>query len=114
MVGFRLVNIVDGSAGQLTTGPIAYGLSPNTTTKINSASLTNTSGNATTASVWLVPAGDVPADEFLLIANLSILAGQTYNCPELVNKNMVAGTAIAAMAGDANALSFIVSGIQVA
>jgi len=96
-------------AGVQLTGaavPYATGSAGNRTT-IKSASVTNTTAGVVALTVYRVPSGGTAGASNTVISARSIAVGETYNCPELVNKVLHAGDTIQAMGLN---LSFDVSG----
>lgn len=96
-------------AGVQLTGaavPYATGSTGNRTT-IKSASVTNTTAGVVALTVYRVPSGGTAGASNTVISARSIAVGETYNCPELVNKVLHAGDTIQAMGLN---LSFDVSG----
>lgn len=71
----------------------------------------NTTGGNLTYAVNLVPTGS-SASATNLILNRTILAGQTYTCPELVGQTLNAGDFISDIAGGAG-LTIRASGRQI-
>lgn len=104
--------LVAGS--QLTAAAAPYYTSPaNTRTVIKSMQLVNTSAQAVTATVYLVPSGGAPGAANTVIASVAIAPNATYNCPEAINQVLLAGDSIQALAGTAGAISIQAAGIQV-
>lgn len=82
-----------GKAGQKTT--------------IKSASITNTTAGVIAATVYRVPSSGSPGAGNTLISARNVAAGETYQCPELINKVLEAGDTLQAFG---SGLSFDVSG----
>ena len=82
------VYVFDG--GQLTGSAATYGTVVAALTKrvIKSATLTNTTGAPVACTVYLVPSGGTAGATNTVISARSIAAGETYNCPELVNQGL--------------------------
>ena len=76
-------------------------------TTVKSASVTNTTAGVVALTVYRVPSGGSPASTNTVISARSIAVGETYNCPELVNKVLAPGDTIQAKGLN---LSFDVSG----
>lgn len=93
---------------QLTAAAATYatGSAGNRTT-IKSASVTNTTAGVVALTVYRVPSGGTAGASNTVISARSIAVGETYNCPELVNKVLHAGDTIQALGLN---LSFDVSG----
>jgi len=90
-----------GSAATYATG------SAGNRTTIKSASVTNTTAGVVALTVYRVPSGGTAGASNTVISARSIAVGETYNCPELVNKVLHAGDTIQAMGLN---LSFDASG----
>jgi hypothetical protein len=69
---------------------------------IVAATLTNTTGAAIAATVYLAPSGGNAAANMVISAR-TISAGETYVCPEMINQSINAGGAVWALG---NGLSF--------
>ncbi|WP_336165235.1 hypothetical protein [Acinetobacter ursingii] len=80
---------------------------------IDKCTVTNVTASAATFSLNLITTGTAD-DSNLIIKSLSVAAGQTYLCPEIVGHVIESGGSISAIAGTANALVFRVSGREVA
>lgn len=80
---------------------------------IDKCTVTNITGSAATFSLNLITTG-AAGDSNLIIKNLSVAAGQTYLCSEVVGHILESGGSISTIAGTANALVFRVSGREVA
>jgi hypothetical protein len=61
-----------------------YPAPANTRTIIDKHTLTNTTGAAITATVRLIPSGQTAAGGFAIMSAVSIAAGVSYTCPEIV------------------------------
>lgn len=86
--------------------------STNVKTIIDKFTVTNTTGGNVTFAVNLVPlAGAASASN--LILSRTILAGQTYTCPELVGQVLEAGGFISTLAGAVTSLTIRASGRQI-
>lgn len=79
-------------------------------TMIDSFKVTNTTGTPATFSANLVPSGGTAGDDNLFIDAVSIDAGETYHCPELVGQTLGSGDFISTLAGTATALTMRASG----
>lgn len=64
---------------------------------ITSAALVNTTAGAVPASVFLVPSGQAPDATHTLISGRVLAPGETYLCPELINKGLNAGGTVQAL-----------------
>lgn len=86
------------SGSQLTGSAATYYTAPTLTkTIIKSAQLTNTTAGAVACTVYLVPSAGTAGATNTVISARSIAAGETYNCPELVNAVLEAGGTIQAL-----------------
>lgn len=98
----------------LTTAAAVYYTAPtSTTTIIQRATFSNTSGAARTITVWLVPGGSGIGTQNQLINARSLVAGETYVSPELSNKVLAATGQIQAMSDLGSAVNIDVSGIEI-
>ena len=70
--------------------------------KIVAATLTNTTGAAIAATVYLAPSGGIGTSNVVISAR-TISAGETYTCPEMINHSISPGGAVWALG---NGLSF--------
>lgn len=95
--------IFDG--GALTGAAVTQGTVVPTLTKrvIRAAALCNTTGSPIAATVYLVPSGGTAGATNTYISARSISAGETYNCPELINQGLNAAGFIQALG---NGLTF--------
>jgi len=107
-----LKNLVPGTS-QLTASAATYYTAPNGTgAKINNASAMNTDSSARTFTVHIVPSGGTASNSNMVINAKALQPGETYNCPELVGKNIMTGGTIQALASVTTTVSFQVSGIE--
>lgn len=85
------VVVVDGA--QLTAAAATYGsvVGANTKRIIKAATLTNTTAGAVACTVYLVPSGGTAGASNTVISALSIAAGASYSCPELIGRGLNAG-----------------------
>lgn len=81
---------------------------------IDKATCTNTTGNNVTLSVNLVTATSSAGASNLVINAKVIFPGETYLCPELVGHVLEPGGFISTLAGASGALTFRVSGREIA
>lgn len=74
------------SGSQLTAAAATYYTAPALTRSIiKAAQLTNTTAGVVAVTMYLVPAAGSAGATNTVISARSIAAGETYNCPELVN-----------------------------
>lgn len=93
-----------GSAATYYTAPTL------TKAVVKSAQLTNTTGGAVACTVYAVPSGGAVGAANTIVSARSVAAGETYNCPELVNQVIEAGGTIQALG---NGVTLTVSGIEI-
>lgn len=106
-----LKNLVPGSV--LTTGAVVYYTAPlGTAARINNATVTNFDTVARTVTIYIVASGGSPGTSNECILVKSLQPNETYNCPELVGKNVLPGGTIQALASAATAVNFMVSGLE--
>lgn len=79
-------------------------------TIIQSMDLVNTSGAAVSCTVYRVARGDTAAARNTTISALSVAAGSTYLCPEMVNMVLEPGDFIQALG---NGVTIMASGLLV-
>ena len=107
-----VTNFVAGS--QLTTSAATYAtMAANEKGIITNATLTNTTATARTATVHIVPVGATETALNMSISARTINAGETYKCPELIGKVMLATGTIRALAEANTAISLQVDGYKV-
>ena len=92
-----------GSAATYYTTPVGK------TTTVKSASITNTTAGVIAATVYRVPSGGSAAAGNTIISARNVAAGDTYNCPEIINKVLAAGDTLQALGLN---LSLDVSGAE--
>lgn len=92
------IYIFDGGALAATAAIQGAAVPANTRRVIRSASLVNKTGVPILGTVYLVKSGGAAGDPgSTRIAARAIAAGETYPCPELVNRGMNAGGAVWAL-----------------
>lgn len=96
----------------LSAAAVNYYTAENVKTKILNATVCNTTGTARLLTVHLVPPGGAVAAANMVESAKSISPGETYNCPELVGKNLLEGWSLWAFSDVANALNLLVSGLS--
>lgn len=67
---------------------------------IDKFTVTNTSGNSVSLNVHLVPDGDSPSINNIVVFNRTIGIGETYTFPEIVGHVLSAGSYISTKAND--------------
>lgn len=101
--------LVPGSA--LTGSAATYYTAPTLTRAVTkSAQLTNTTAGAVACTVYIVPSGGAAGATNTVISARSVAAGETYNCPEMINQVIEAGGTIQALG---NGVTLTVSGIEI-
>lgn len=81
-------SVLTGSDAPYATAPFA------TVMTIRSATVCNTTAGAVALTVYRVPNGGSPSAANTVISGKNISAGETYNCPELINKALESGDAL--------------------
>lgn len=108
----NLRRLVSGS--QLTTSAATYYTAPAaTTTRIDHATLTNTTTSVVTATVYAIPSGGSAGSTNTVISAKGIAPGETYNCPELTGVVLSPAGFLQAQAGAVTAITLMVSGVEV-
>ncbi|MGE5650950.1 MAG: hypothetical protein ACM34A_12205 [Bacillota bacterium] len=101
--------LVPGSA--LTAVAATYYTAPALTKAVvKSAQLTNTTAGAVACTVYAVPSGGTASATNTVISARSVSAGETYNCPELINQVIETGGTIQSLG---NGVTLTVSGIEI-
>ena len=95
------------------TQTVVYTAPPSTRVIIDKATVTNTDAIVRSFSVNLVPDGDTPGNDNLIVDTKAVLPGETYNCPELVGHVLLPGTEISAIATLGSALTLRISGREI-
>jgi hypothetical protein len=106
-----LKNLVPGSV--LTNALATYYTAPlGTSARINNATLTNFDVVARTVTVGISPSAAAvgTANECILVKSLQ--PNETYNCPELIGKNILPAGTLQALASANTAVAFMVSGLE--
>jgi len=102
-----LKNLVPGSV--LTNAAVTYYTAPaGTSAKINNATVTNFDVIARTVTVSI--GANSTATQKILTKSLQ--PNETYNCPELVGANIIAGGILQALASANTACNLMVSGVE--
>lgn len=105
-------NLVAGVA--LTNALVTEYTSPtNVTTVIKAATACNTSAGTVKLTINIVRSGGAAGVLNTAISAMSIAAGITYNCPELINKVLGPGDFIQAKDDTGAVTALIVDGIQI-
>ncbi len=106
--------ITRGVAGSLLTNSVAtyYTCPTNQRAKINQATVYNTSANARTVTVYIVPTGGSAGDASKVIPTMTVGAGETIPLYELLGHYLTAGDTIQALSDAASAVGFMASLIE--
>ena len=95
---------------QLTAAAATYYTAPTgKIATIKSASVTNTTAGVVALTLYRVPSGGTAVAATTSISARNIAVGETYNCPEMINKVLEAGDTIQALGLN---LSLDVSGAE--
>lgn len=76
---------------------------------IKAATITNTTGAPIAATIYMVPSGGAASAVNTFMSGLSIAAGSSYPCPELINQGLNAGGFIQAIG---NGLTFKYTAVE--
>lgn len=90
-----------------TSAGIAYTAPPSTVGTISNLSLTNTSANPVTVTLYRVPNAGSPAANNTLLSAFSIPAGQSYVPPQTIGLQLDAGMTLQALASAANSITLM-------
>ena len=83
---------------QLTGSAATYYTAPTgNRVTIKSASVTNTTAGVVALTLYRVPSGGSASAANTIVSAKNVAVGETYNCPELVNKVLHAGDTIQAL-----------------
>jgi hypothetical protein len=94
------------AAAQLTTSSATYYVAPTgTTSTVNNLSLTNTSANPVTVTIYRVPALGSPAASNTIMSAFSLSAGQTYVPPQAIGLQLETGMTLQALASAGTAVT---------
>lgn len=108
----RARRLIDGS--QLTTSQVTYYTAPaNSRVIIQKLTLTNTTGTARTATVYLVPDGGSPTASNTLLSAVTVAAGYTMDVVEAAGHVLEAEGTIRALADAGTAVTIQASGVVV-
>lgn len=97
-------------AGQVLTGSAAtyYTAPAATRVRVTNATVTNTTAGALALTAYRIASGGSASAGNTVISAKTIGAGETYNCPELINKVFAAGDFLQALG---NGMSLDVHGL---
>lgn len=100
-------------SGQLSTtaATTLYTVASNTTTKVATMTLCNTTGSAVTVTVQLLKVGDTADGTHAVISGYSLGAGDTLSLRDYLGGAMLAtGEVISVTAGTASAVDVVITG----
>lgn len=104
--------LVNGTT--LTTANVVQYTAPaNTRTIIRRATFVNSSAQAATVTVYLVPSGGTVSVGNQIIRNRALGAGEAWSAPDLEGHVIEAGGSIQASASAASAISLVASGVEI-
>ena len=101
------------SSQQLTNANATYYTATNVTTIIDKCTVCNTTAGAVTLTLDLVDSGGSAGASERVISALSIAAGQTYTCPEMVGQVLNSGDTLQGLASANTSLTIRVSGREI-
>jgi hypothetical protein len=103
--------LVDGA--QLTAAAATYYTAPaNTLTTISACTLTNTTEEAVTATLHLVPSGGAAGVANCILSARTISAGESFNVGSAIGQTLAAGGTLQGLAGSATAVTLVASGYE--
>lgn len=93
------VQVYTFDGGVLTAAAVTQGVAAAALTRrvIRAATLINTTAAPVAATVYLVPSGGAAAASNTMVSARSIAAGESYQCPELINQALNAGGFVQAL-----------------
>jgi len=100
-------------ATQLTNAAATYYTATRCTARVDNMTVTNTDSSAHQLTVYLIASGGTAIDSNTIIDTKSILAGETYTCPEMIGKIIPAGSFIQALADAGTVLTISAGGIEI-
>jgi len=101
------------SGAQLTASAATYYATPtNTLTTISAMTLCNTTAEAVTATVYLVPSGGTAGADNTVLSARSLAAGESYNVSGAIGQTIPAGSTVQALAGSATSITLVASGYE--
>lgn len=100
------------SGSQLTTVAATYYAATNVRARIDALVLTNTSGGAVSATVYLVPSGGSAGVSNCILSNRSLNANESYVVPGAIGQWIEAGGSIQALAGSNATITLVASGVE--
>lgn len=101
------------AGAQLTASAASYYTTPdNTIGTIAACTLTNTTGTARTATVYLVPNGGTAGADNCILSARTIPAGKSYNVVEAIGQSLPAGATLQALSDAGTAVTLVASGYE--
>lgn len=101
---------VFNSGTQLTTTAAAYWTSTNIKSIVDYAKLMNFTTGVITVTGYRVPSGQSAGNSYIIMKSVSIEAGQTYHCPEIVGATLETGDSVQLLASAAASVSVQMGG----
>lgn len=95
------------------TATTYYTAPANTKAIIHSMSATNTTANAVTLTVHRIATGATETASNMVISARTLAPGETYRCPEMVGKVLLATGTIRALASSATSITLQAEGVEV-
>jgi hypothetical protein len=80
--------------------------------RVDSCALTNTTGGAITASLYLVPSGGSAGVTNCVLSGKSLAAGETFVPPGIIGQWLHDGGTIQALASAATSITLVASGVE--
>ena len=103
--------MVDGS--QLTASAATYYTAPaNTFATIAACTLTNTTGGAITATLYLVPNGGTAGVTNCILSARTLAAGESFNVGSAIGQTLPAGGTLQALASATTSITLVCSGYE--
>lgn len=95
-----------------TAAAAVYAVPANTITTISAATLTNTTGTARTATLYLVPPGGTAGAANVILSGRVIAPGESYNVAQAIGQTIPAGASVQALSDAASAVTLVMSGYE--
>lgn len=102
------------SGAQLTVAAATYYTAPaNTKTVIKRLTFCNTSANAVTVTLYLVPSAGAAGDANTIAKTKTMFGGETWSCPDAEGHVLEAGGTIQALASAGTSITILGSGVEI-
>ncbi|WP_186187873.1 hypothetical protein [Burkholderia gladioli] len=88
-----------------TSAAVLYTTPSATTATVNNFSLTNTSANPVSVTLYAVPSGGSPSAANTIMSAFSLSAGQTFVPPQVIGLQLSPGATLQALAGTATSIT---------